>query len=145
MGKPPRKMSSGFVEALLAAFPPAPAPKLSELVHNNCDCEQCEFVQENLKGCPWDQLSAETVDRLSTDLSLFSRKAFLYYIPAYFRRAYEGGDSGLVEWIVFSFAPDRYGPKDFTEDQRRVVYRFLNWASSRMANTDAEKFLETWK
>lgn len=138
-------MSSGFLEALLTAFPPAPAPKLSELIHSNCECEQCEFVRENLKGGLWDQLSAETIDQLSTDLSLLSRKAFLYYIPAYFRRAYESGDSGLVEWIVFSFAPDRYAPKDFTEDQRRVVYRFLNWAGSRFANTDAQKISEMWK
>ncbi len=145
MAKPPRQLSTGFVEALLEAFPPNPAPKLAELIHNNCQCEQCEFVRKNLNAQPWDQLSERDVEQLATDLSLFSRKAFIYYLPAYLRRAYESKSESLVEWIVFSFAPDCYGPADFSSAQRLIVHRFLNWAGTQIGNRDAQKYLASWE
>ena len=148
MGKRKREMSTGFVEALKEAFPVLPCPSVKEIIFNNCPCESCAFVRASLGGLRWDQISKEVIQKLKLDLSHLSIAGFRYYIPAYLHLAYETAETGLlglVDWIVFSFDPAVHSPKEFTSEQRQVIFRFLNWAGTRLRNEDAKRYAEFWK
>ena len=105
-------------------------------------------MRDALGNVTWDTISPDMIKKLGTDLPLLSRIGFQYYLPAYLLHAYESADRGLlgvVDYIVYSLGPDSHRPDEFNEAQRKIVYRFLNWASIKLGNSDAGKYSNTWK
>jgi hypothetical protein len=138
-----RKLSQGFEDAVRAAFADVNPPS-TVTSSNTPDCQE---ITSALVGRLWTELPGELVDKLATDLPLFTAEYFRYVLPAYLVRSYQTENESLVTHLIYSLQADSIHASSFksmTPSQRVIIKRFLSWVSTRLKDRDADLALKTW-
>lgn len=132
-----------LLRQIAMSFPVLPTPSAGEIVEDvPCDSERAE-IREDLALRSWDSLSLETLQYHAEALFFLTRKAWLYFIPAYVSAAlnhYE--ESDMVPTMIVASLFDFHDElsSSMSTAQRSALRNFLRWL--RTAHPDHPK-LET--
>lgn len=129
--------------AILAAFPDAPVPAASDLIHDgfrDIDKSGMERTREVLSGKSWKSLPVGLVEAHWSSFCYLSRHGYRYYLPALLMAALgPAAGRNLRHSVVYSLVPSfwqlYYGPGEdpvfsehtalFSEAQCRATAAFL--------------------
>jgi hypothetical protein len=141
-----------------AAFKNVPYPGNDNLIDSSGHWESPEVV-EAFRGRHWKDISLDTLFTHRLSLSLFSPKAFLFYLPAYLVAAllHSGEVDTLRENVSFLLTPpDSAGPQMdwfptrvslFDIRQKEAVRRFMNFVlkqENSYPNPNRQRTLDFW-
>lgn len=129
----------GVLTRIERAFPVGPAPTDDHLVEHVC--AECDDLRRLFRGVQWTDLPDKVIDENFDKLPLLTAEAFVYYVPAYIRRAVlnpqekDCGLSSVLTVTVYSLCdqklPDdhwwRERAERFTREQESAVAVFLRW------------------
>lgn len=122
------------MEEMKNAWADVPYPGDDQLISHNC--LECEEIQSYFRGRgPWDNFPVQGLRYHSAALSLFSPKAYQYFLPAFMLADYRDSETSDIigECIVYDFglsASDEWlAPRLalFTDSQKYVIWVFCQY------------------
>ena len=135
-------------DAIFKAFAEVPKPAAEAVL--TCHCAHCLPLRDEFLPYSWDKVPAESVDRQSSHLSLFTPSAFQYYLPTYLLRSIEDPSGDVCIFTAYSlnrleseWGRDRY-PR-LSGDQVRSIAFALRYIQSVAPDDEIAGILPQWE
>lgn len=153
-----KKTINSLKKMLVEVFPKDKPPNIDEIIDHQC--LECFGVRDTFGGFEWWKIEGNTIDVNFVKSSLFTPKAFHYYIPAYILRALDkfGKYEEVLEFLLYNFYPsDLEGSEEyfvkrqelFSKQQKLFIVLLLNTVIEdedlEISHDDARKALSYWK
>ena len=150
---------SALLERIDRVFPKSEAIESESITKHPCD--ECIAIRNDFAGVAWWSADPELIDAYFTSLSLFTPKAFHYYLPAYLVYSLNHFEpfEGAVEFSIYALSLELDDPRRnkwlterknlFTEEQRQVIVKFLELVRDHpemeIYQADVVSGIEFWK
>ena len=115
-----------FDAELLRAFPIEYPPDLRIVSH---ECDECSQLHDDFVQRTWASLTESAVNQHYTDLPLFTREAFRYFLPAHLRAACANPNAKIAEFLLYQLGPSGIHTSElskYSSAQRALVVKFLD-------------------
>src|ERR1043166_1600391 len=120
---------------IINAFSSVPRPEKEEITE--CQCWECSELKETFSPLLWNEVPPRIIDENEGQLSLFTPKAYRYFLPSYLVRCLDNfdPDNFVCELVIYSLSPDisdevsnswaarRF--KTFDSEQKKAIASFL--------------------
>ncbi|QMU62410.1 MAG: hypothetical protein GKR92_12150 [Gammaproteobacteria bacterium] len=95
------------ITGLFEAFSEAPRPNFNEITTHAIDeCTECKELSRSFEEYSVVDVPDTLLEYHGNDITLFSSKAFRYYLPSFIKYAIEVPDSNAHENILYNLSPD---------------------------------------